>query len=170
MDLLESNNCALREIFEEVVEYLRDEYKEIKERFKNFIKNNNTEDLTNVGFEEFCSYFIIWDEFKYLKASQKAALYDYIMKPKLKEKDKDKGYQTESMAVSKLKSYLNKKRISPSSSEDEILSLIKETGRFSILSRNKIISIYQSYQSEQNRANKDINYKSEEEKEDGEIA
>lgn len=131
------------DLFDDLMEELKREYKKNKENLKVILKSNNIKFSNNATFEFFDERLKPFYDYSKLSLDQKKMLFSHLSK-KLKEKEKT-GYRTEKKAIKKLKSYFRKKKILTKQSvfSEDIVNEIKATKKFNILEKEKIKEIFE---------------------------
>lgn len=138
------------DLFDDMMEDLKKEYKKNKDNLKVILKSNNIKFSNNVTFDFFDERLKPFYDYSKLSLDQKKMLFSHLSK-KLKEKEKT-GYRTEKKAIKKLKSYFRKKKRLTKQSvfSEDIVDEIKATKKFNILQKEKIKEIFEEIKASRN--------------------
>jgi pre-mRNA-processing factor 40 len=134
-----------RDLFEEIVGQLKEDYKRNKDSLKKILKTNGIKFLPDTTFEQFDERLRSYYDYKNMSIEMKKTLWAHLVK-KLKDKEKQ-NHKMEKKTMKKLYSYLIKKyHITESTSLDDILDEIKANTKFTPLSEDKIRYIFDKAQ------------------------
>lgn len=149
--ILGQEGLEAKELFYDVSYILRNEYKLLKEKVKNYLKTNNYKITKQTTFEEFNELLNNSVELSSIKKTLKNALYSHTIN---KYKDNDNAYYKDNTtALKKLKSFIFKKYNNDIKkySINEVLSTIEETGKFIILTNDEIVEVINQIRINDNR-------------------
>jgi pre-mRNA-processing factor 40 len=138
-NLIGQEGSTPRELFEDLIIKLKENYKKNKEILKRILKENEIKFTADLTFEIFDSRLLSFDDYLNIKEDMKLTLYNHLVK-KLKEKEKQ-SIKNEKKAMSKIQEFI-RKRIHDEVSE--IISKIRTRSKYKSITNDKIIEIYES--------------------------
>lgn len=142
-NLLGQEGSEPKDIFFDMKNELKEEFRRVKDLFKSIVKVNVIKIPYNISYEGFIQILSKFKEFEMIEEYAKYYLYSYFTK-KHKDKDERSGYRTEKKAMKKLRSYLIKKHMISKESlySEELYEKIRSTGKFDILNKKQIKDVF----------------------------
>ncbi len=142
INLLGQEGSTPKDLFDDVVSILKEDYKRNKDTLKKILKINSIKFNSESPYNEFEQKLKSYDDFSLITEDMRYILWSNLTH-KLKEKEKE-FLKNEKKALKKLESFMKKKiNLTDEGSFEEVLDQIKSHSRFLLLQPNKIRGIYE---------------------------
>lgn len=142
LDLLGQEGSTPKDLFDDVVSILKEDYKRNKDTLKKILKVNSIKFNSETPFEEFEKKLNAFAEFAMIREDMRVILWSNLTQ-KLKEKEKE-FVKNEKKALRKLGSFIKKKVCFTLDTEfEEILNQVKSHSRFLLLPPEKIRAVFE---------------------------
>lgn len=140
--LLGQEGSTPKDLFDDVVSILKEDYKRNKDVLKKILKVNSIKFMSNTSFEDFASRLKGYDDFNNIREEMRYMLWNNLTH-KLREKEKE-FVKNEKKSLKKLESFIKKKTNLTAETEfDEVYTQAKSHSRFLLLSPEKIREVFE---------------------------
>lgn len=140
-NLLGQEGSNPKDLFEDIIFKLKENYKKNKEILKKLLKMNSIKFNHDNTFEEFDERLSLFEEYSLMKYEMKQTLYIHLIK-KLKDKEKH-HVKMEKKILKKLEHFFKRKiHFEEETKFEDVISKIRNHSRFSILNDENIKEIF----------------------------
>ena len=141
LNLIGQDGSTPKDLFDDVVSILKEDYKRNKDMLKRILKVNLIKFTADTKFDEFTARLSEYAEFAGIREEMRYVLWNNLTL-KLKEKEKEMN-KNEKKILKKLENFIRKKIVFTNNTEmEEVIIVIKSHTRFSGLSYDKIKGVF----------------------------
>lgn len=141
LNLLGQEGSTPKDLFDDVMSILKEDYKRNKDTLKKILKANSIKFSSDTNFEEFEKRLKIYEDYNFIREDMRNILWSNLTN-KLKEKEKE-FLKNEKKAIKKLESFIKKKTCFNKESEfEDVLSKVKSHSRFVLIPQEKIKNVF----------------------------
>ncbi len=141
LNLLGQEGSTPKDLYDDVVSILKEDYKRNKDTLKKILKVNSIKFNSETSYEDFEQKLNAYADFSMIREDMRFILWNNLTQ-KLKEKEKD-FLKNEKKALKKLASFLKKKINFTAETEfEEVLNQVKSHSRFLLLPPEKIRTVF----------------------------
>ncbi|MCQ2815813.1 MAG: hypothetical protein MJ252_00960 [archaeon] len=132
-----------REIFMDLINALKTDYKSNKKILKKILKENSIKFDSNISFEDYEAVLDKYDDYKLIRKGVKPILFEHFMHS-IKEKEEEKNNR-EMKIAKKIKKYIGNKKLNISENDDPqtALKAIKKLNKFENINDDSILKGFQ---------------------------
>jgi len=142
LSLIGQEGSTPKDLFDDVVSILKEDYKRNKDTLKRILKLNSIKFNSETSFESFEKKLNPFEDFSSIREDMRLTLWNNLTQ-KLKEKEKE-FLKNEKKALKKLESFIKKKvHLSMETEFEEVLNQVKSHSRFLLLQTDKIRIVFE---------------------------
>lgn len=141
LNLLGQEGSTPKDLFDDVVSILKEDYKRNKDTLKKILKLNSIKFHSETSYEEFEKKLSEFTDFSSIREEMRFILWNNLTQ-KLKEKEKEFA-KNERKALKKIESFIKKKiNLTNETEFEEVLNQVKSHSRFLLLQPEKIRTVF----------------------------
>lgn len=156
LNLIGQEGSSPKDLFDDVIEVLKEDYKRNKGNLKKIFKTNSIKFSSETSFEQFDERLRSYYDYVSMKDEMKRTLHSHLIK-KLKEKEKE-HLKIQKKAWKKLESYMKRGKldIDSASSIENVIKEIRVFNKFNIVSDEKISEIFNKIKDNLSKSDDDM--------------